>query len=154
MSCFERKNKRYSCFFTRRQGACLERRNSTVQLTLPGKRACFQWWQRDGGVQFSNTMHVLSGKNRLQGAGRLAGNHICHRKLLYCQIPGKQSAVITVEAIPGTGYRENHYICMYQRKPRSEAFCRLEKIPVFTLPEKEWVSESPSYGFRSSPGGR
>mgnify|MGYP000373365743 CR=1 FL=1 len=120
------KIKVFHMLFTReRQGACLERRNSTVQLTLPGKRACFQWWQRRWmAFGFSNTMHVCPGKTDCKGAGRPAGNRICHRKLLYCQIPGKQSSCYYRGSHSGTGYRENQlYLYVPAESPeRSEGF--------------------------------
>ena len=117
--------------FTReRQGACLERRNSTVQLTLPGKRACFQWWQRRWmAFGFPIQCTFCPGKTDCKGAGRPAGNRICHRKLLYCQIPGKQSSCYYRGSHSGTGYRESQlYLYVPAESPeRSESFCRLEK---------------------------
>mgnify|MGYP006893000078 CR=1 FL=1 len=145
--------------FTReRQGACLERRNSTVQLTLPGKRACFQWWQRRWmAFGFPIQCTFCPGKTDCKGAGRPAGNRICHRKLLYCQIPGKQSSCYYRGSHSGTGYRESQlYLYVPAESPeRSESLLPSgEKYLSLHYRKRERVSEAESYGFRASPGGK
>ena len=94
------------------------------------KEPVFSGGKGDGGRSvFPIQCTFCPGKTDCKGAGRPAGNRICHGKLLYCQIPGNNPAVITVEAIPAPDTEKINYICMYQQKAQNvlKAFCRLEK---------------------------
>ena len=127
-------------------------------IDLTGKKSLFSVVAKEmDGVRFFQYNARFVREKQIAKAGRPAGNRICHRKLLYCQIPGKQSSCYYRGSHSGTGYRESQlYLYVPAKSPeRSESFLPSgEKYLSLHYRKRERVSEAESYGFRSSPGGK
>ena len=122
-------------------------------IDLTGKKSLFSVVAKEmDGVRFFqyNARFV----REKQIAKELAGQQVivsATESYFIARYQGNNPAVITVEAISGTGYRENQsYLYVPAESPeRSGKLLTVwRKNNVFTLPKRERVSEAESYGFQ------